>query len=76
MSAFMADAVERPSSEAKRALFARLSTRFGNRFSTGTALRAYEGHSGTVAGVAYFPDGRRIASASHDGTARIWRVPR
>ena len=39
MSAFMADAVERPSAEAKRILFARLAARFGNRFSTGTALR-------------------------------------
>ena len=44
--------------------------------ATGKELRAYEGHSGIVAGVAFFPDGKRIASASHDGTARIWRAPR
>jgi len=29
-----------------------------------------------VSGVAFFPDGKRIASASADGTARIWRMPR
>ena len=46
MSAFMADAVERPPSEAKRALFARLAARFGNRFSTGAALR--EQHANTM----------------------------
>jgi hypothetical protein len=46
MSAFMADAVERPSAEAKRTLFARLAARFGNRFSTGTALR--EQHANTL----------------------------
>jgi D-lactate dehydrogenase (cytochrome) len=53
MSAFMADAVERPSSEAKRALFARLSTRFGNRFSTGRALR--EQHANTLTWIATQP---------------------
>jgi D-lactate dehydrogenase (cytochrome) len=46
MSAFMADAVERPSGEAKRALLAKLSARFANRFSTGTALR--EQHANTL----------------------------
>ena len=34
------------------------------------------GHDHYVVGVAFFPDGKRIASASLDGTARIWRVPR
>ena len=53
MSAFMADAVERPSSEAKRALFARLAARFGNRFSTGTALR--EQHANTLTWIATQP---------------------
>jgi D-lactate dehydrogenase (cytochrome) len=53
MSAFMADAVERPSAEAKRTLFARLATRFGNRFSTGTALR--EQHANTLTWIATQP---------------------
>jgi WD40 repeat protein len=44
--------------------------------TTGEQLRKYEGHTGYVPGVAFFPDGKRIASASADGTARIWRMPR
>jgi WD40 repeat protein len=43
---------------------------------SGKELRQYEGHTGHVSGVAFFPDGKRIASASADGTARIWREPR
>jgi D-lactate dehydrogenase (cytochrome) len=53
MSAFMADAVERPSAEAKRALFVRLAARFGNRFSTGTTLR--EQHANTLTWIATQP---------------------
>jgi WD40 repeat protein len=44
--------------------------------NTGKELRKYEGHSGSVGCVAFFPDGQRIASASYDGTARIWGAPR
>ena len=43
---------------------------------SGKELHVYEGHTGNVTGVAFFPDGKRIASASGDGTARIWRAPR
>jgi WD40 repeat protein len=31
-----------------------------------------KGHTGTVFGIAYSRDGLRIASASFDGTARVW----
>ncbi len=45
MSAFVAEALDRPSTEAKQALLARLAARFGNRFSTGTALREQHAHT-------------------------------
>ena len=44
--------------------------------ATGKELRNYEGHTACVTSVTFFPDGQRIASASVDGTARIWRAPR
>ena len=43
---------------------------------SGDELRMYDGHAPTVSGVAFFPDGNRIAAACWDGTARVWRVPR
>jgi len=43
---------------------------------SGKELRKYEGHTGAVLGVAFFPDGKRIASCSADGTACIWSAPR
>src|SRR5262245_44554486 len=38
---------------------------------TGKELRKYEGHTKGVHDVAFFPDGKRIISASADGTARV-----
>jgi WD40 repeat protein len=42
----------------------------------GQELRKYAGHTGGIGSVTFFPDGKRVASASDDGTARIWRAPR
>jgi WD40 repeat protein len=43
---------------------------------SGQMLHSYTGHTGGVTCVTFFPDGKSIASASADGTARIWRAPR
>jgi WD40 repeat protein len=43
--------------------------------ATGREVRKYAGHTGGIPSVTFFPDGKRIASAGNDGTARIWRVP-
>ncbi|HEX3641162.1 MAG TPA: hypothetical protein VHV10_07720 [Ktedonobacteraceae bacterium] len=37
-------------------------------------LRIYQGHKGPIEALSWSPDGTKIASASDDGTVRIWDV--
>lgn len=39
---------------------------------TGTPLHTLKGHTGWVLGVAWAPDGSRLASCSMDGSVRVW----
>jgi WD40 repeat protein len=40
--------------------------------ATGKPLLELDGHNDMVKGAAFFPDGKRMITASGDGTARIW----
>ncbi len=40
----------------------------------GKEIKKCEGHTGRVNGIAFANDGKHIATASNDKTARIWEV--
>jgi WD40 repeat protein/tRNA A-37 threonylcarbamoyl transferase component Bud32 len=42
--------------------------------ANGNFIREFRGHTEWVTSVAYRPDGRRLASASADGTVKVWDV--
>lgn len=41
----------------------------------GKVLAHLKGHTGVINGLAFTPDGARLASASSDGSARLWALP-
>jgi WD40 repeat protein len=42
--------------------------------ATGACLHTYTGHTNWVWSISYSPDGRSIASASEDGTIKLWQL--
>lgn len=46
------------------------------RASDGALLRFFPGHSGTITGLVFLPDGERLMSASEDGELRVYDLDR
>jgi WD40 repeat protein len=42
--------------------------------SSGEALQTLQAHAGSIRDIAFSPDSKRIASASEDGSVRLWQV--
>ena len=42
--------------------------------ATGTEIRTFHGHSGSVTSVDFAPDGRTALSGSNDTTLKLWDV--
>jgi WD40 repeat protein len=43
--------------------------------ATGKLIQRDAGHAKVVCGISASPDGKHIATASHDGTVKIWPAP-
>jgi WD40 repeat protein len=41
---------------------------------TGDELASWTAHANAIAGLAFAPDGRRLATAAHDGTVKLWET--
>src|SRR5262249_34193583 len=67
---YLKDFVERPAPQEKPKLEADSGAKPGA--DIGIPIRSLPGHTDRLTSIAYSPDGTSIATASWDGTARIW----